>query len=298
MKKVLSVFLCVVLLTNLIPIAASADTQYVEVIKDSAPIRDTYYETGNVLKWVSRGTMLRVIDTTINSKLNTWLRVEYDTGYSCGWGWIYSGNVSTHQHNYERFYYNGNTFCVCRTCNTISIEKITTVEVSKANSVALALPSAAAAAAVDGPIPVGDVAALFILLIACFEMGQDVTTSQVVEMVDTMDLERFTEGSNQCGLDSFYKVARVPTGLKKIDNKCLNIMQAFVCVRFGFCDVWTETQLSAKLCAAINGNYWGPEIDADQPNYFQHFHLGTDHKHKDSDLHIFFGTSPSGQYPQ
>ena len=54
MKKFLSVFLSLVLLINILPLgAAIADTQYVEVTADSAPIRNDYYETGDALQWVS-----------------------------------------------------------------------------------------------------------------------------------------------------------------------------------------------------------------------------------------------------
>ena len=305
MKKFISLLLTVIMALNILPLSvASAETQFVEVTKDSAPIRDDYYESGNVLKWVPRGTILRVYDTKLNSKLNHWFRVEYDdpSQNRCIMGWIYSGNVKDHSHSYQKYEYNGNTFCVCETCNTISIEKVTTVPLSKMDSVALAIPSAIGTAMVDSPaIGPADIAAVFILIMAAFEIGTEPQMTEVIEMVDTMDLSRFTEGTNRCGIDSFYKVQRLPAGLKKIDNTCMNMMQAFICVKYNLFDVWTETQEAAGLCAAINGDFYGPEIDATgDSSYYYHFHLGADRKHKErtTNKHIFFGTNGLGQRPQ
>ena len=294
MKKFIAILISIVMLMNLIPMAASASSDnYVEVTKDSAPVRSTYYETGDVCRWVSYGTTLRVVDTTINSHLNTWFKVEYDTNR---YGWIWSGNVKTHQHNYYKVNYNGNTFGICQKCYTISVERVSTVEVNKMDSAALAIPLVLGAC--DGLLPIGDVVGVLLVSVAMLEMGQSVTTTQIREMVDTMDLRDYTKGINSCGVESFYKVQPVGNSLQKLDSRCLNVLQAFVCSRFMGINVWTETQAAAMACASMNGYFYGPERDYDQPGYWYHFHYGRDKNHKETRTHIFFGTNDYGQRPQ
>lgn len=151
---------------------------------------------------------------------------------------------------------------------TISIEKVTTITVSQANSVALAIPAAAGASAIDGPLPFGDLVGLFILVVAVVEMGGTPTQTLVREMVETMDLEDFARGNNQCGIESFYKV-RINQATDKLDKKdhdCLNVFQAFVCARFLNTNVWTRTREQALLCASLNGNrYSVSTIPTSQP---------------------------------
>jgi len=304
MKKIISVLMCLVLLVNVLPMTvALADNDYVVVTKDSAPIRNDYYETGDVMKWVPYGTVLQVVGTKTNSHFNLWLKVRFDDPdrHMCREGWIYSGNVQEHRHNYIRYNYNGNTFCVCEDCHTISIEQVRTVPLSRMDSISLAVPTAIGTAMADSPaIGPADVAAVFILIMAAFEIGTEPQMTEVIEMVDTMDITKFTEGTNKCGIDSYYKVELLPTGLKKMDDKCMNIFQAFICARMNVANVWTETMAAAEACAALNGRgrYFGPERDKEQPAYFYHYHLGRNADHKDSPRHIFFGTNDYGQRPQ
>ena len=298
MKKFLSVFLSLVLLINILPLgAAMADTQYVEVTADSAPIRDDYYETGSVLYWASRGGMLKVVKTKTNMYFNKWYYVEYDTGYSCGRGWIYSGNIKEHSHNYQTYNYNGNKFGVCTKCGTVSIERTRTVEMSRADAFVAALPAAGVAAGADGPIPAGDVVAVVILGLALLELGQTPSTYQIQEWAESVDIADYVREDNTCSIESFYKVQRAGN-LVKIDNRCMNAFQAFLCSRFLGYDVWTMDPQAAVLCASMNGGrFFGPERDANKADYYYHYHYGTDHQHKDTETHVFFGQTESGLVP-
>ena len=298
MKKVFSVLIALVLLVNLLPLStALADTKYVEVVARNAAIRDDYYDTGNVLAWVSWDTRLRVIDSKTNWYLNKWYKVEYDTGYSCVRGWIYSGDVAEHTHRYQEYYYNGNKFGVCTSCGAVSVEQTRTVEMSRAEALAAALPAAGVAAGADGPIPVGDIVGLFILGLAAIEVGMNPSTYQVKEWADTVDMDEFVREKDTCSNESFYKVQRAGN-LVKIDNICMNTFQAFVCSRFMGIDVWTMSPEAAIACGMLNlGRFFGPERDAGQPDHYYHYHYGTDHNNMDASTHIFFGQTDSGLVP-
>ena len=299
MKKFLSVFLSLVLLINILPLgAAMADTQYVEVTADSAPIRNDYYETGDALQWVSRGTMLKVIKTKTNMYFNKWYQVEYETGYSCVRGWIYSGNIKEHSHNYQTYEYNGNKFGVCTKCGTISVERVRTVETTRADALAAALPAAGVAAGADGPIPVGDIVGLFILGLACLEIGRTPTTTMIREWIDSISIPDYIRENNACTVESFYLVS-LGDNLQKLDNNCMNPFQAFVASRYYGFNVWTMDPDAALLCVSFNGSrFFGPEKDSKNPDRkYNHYHYGRDHKDKDAETHVFFGTNNWGETP-
>jgi len=293
MKRFVSVLLSVLIVFNLLPAVSLAETKYVEVKKDSAPIRDTYYDVGNVYEWVGSGTALKVLDTKTNKYHNLWYKVEHNGTR----GWIWEGNVRNHSHNYQRITYNGNTFGVCERCGTISVERVTTVPLKKADSLALAIPSAIGASALDGPFPFGEIAGLFIMGLALIEMSGSATETQIREMAETADLSEFSKGNDQCSLESFYKVQRAGGVLKHIDHKCMDTIQAFICVRYLGIDVWTASPSAALECAAMNWGRFFMERDSNQPSYYYHYHLGASHKDMDSNAHIFFGTNDLGESP-
>lgn len=281
------------MIMNLLPATAMAETRYIEVKKDSAPIRDTYYDVGNAYEWVGRGTVMKVIGSKTNKYFNVWYKVEHNGTV----GWIWEGNVRDHTHSYKRVSYNGNTFGICEKCGTISVERVSTMSVQKADSLALAIPTALGASAADGPLPIGEVVGLCILVLAMFDLTGNVTETQIREMADTADLADFSKGSDVCGIESFHKVMRVGGKLKYMDNKCLDAIQAFVCARYLGIDVWTELPSQALICASMNWGRFFMERDANKPDYYYHYHLGTSHQDMDSQAHIFFGTNDYGEKP-
>ena len=300
MKKAFALFISLVLLVNLLPMSAAlADTEYVEVTVNSASIRNDYYDTGDVLQWVSRGTMLRVIDSKRNLYLNKWYKVEYDTGYSCVRGWIYAGEVAEHKHHYQEFYYNDNKFGVCTSCRTVAIEQVSTVEYNKANALTAALPAVGGLAAADGPLPVGEIAGLVILGLAYLEIGYNPSDYMIREWARTASIDDYLSETNSCSVQSFYIVERTGSKLVKKSNKCLNVFQAYLYSRFLNQDVWTMDPDAAFLCACMNGfRHFGPERDCRNSDvkYF-HYHYGTDHNHYDAHTHIFFSTNNYGETP-
>ena len=104
--------------------------------------------------------------------------------------------------------------------------------------------------------------------------------------------------NNQCSVESFFRVERVSTGLRKIDNTCLNAFQAFLCSRFLNTDVWTMSPDAAYLCAAMNGRFYGPEKDnKNNENKYYHYHYGMNYNDRDANTHVFFGTTDNGDIP-
>lgn len=109
LKKVVSLILAFVFVVNIFTltlpdsmVAYAFDNFDVEVIKDSAPIREGYYETKDVKKWVKKGTKL----TIVGEKRNMWLKLWYKVK---GGGYIYSGNVKkVHTHKVELIRYDTN----------------------------------------------------------------------------------------------------------------------------------------------------------------------------------------------
>lgn len=98
LKKIMAGLLMVVMVLGFVNLSPLSTTVHafknfdVEVIKDSAPIREGYYETKKAIDWVKKGTRLTIVDDKLNLKLRTWYKVK-------GGGWIYSGNVKkAHDH--------------------------------------------------------------------------------------------------------------------------------------------------------------------------------------------------------
>ena len=285
----------ILLFLSLVPATAFAASNYVEVTKDNAPIRDDYYEEGSIVTRVSKGTVLKCNDTKINLYLNKWYKVSYN-GYS---GWIYSENVKTHNHSYYRIYYEGNTYAVCEDCMTIAVEQATTIPISKADSIALALPTALGSAALDGPLPIADVAALLMLATAYYLETGDISTTTIYEMVNEVSLANFAEKNSTCSSESFYRVERGKKGgLYYVDHQCIDAFRAFVCVRYLGIDVWTASPDAALACASLNGTRYYYERDKNRPDYFYHYHLGTDYYDRDSQNHIFVGYNDYGEGPE
>lgn len=104
-KKVTSIFMAALMVltcvfTQIPAVTVHAFSSYqVEVTKDNAPIRNGYYQSKKIVRRVSKGTILTVIDEKTNLKFNKWYKVgkkEY----------IFSGNVKKvqkpHTHSYKR----------------------------------------------------------------------------------------------------------------------------------------------------------------------------------------------------
>ena len=98
LRKFTAGLLTIIMLVTFISISLPTGVAYafenfkVEVIKSKAPIREGYYESKDVKKWVTKGTTLTIVGDKTNLWGNLWYKVK-------GGGYIYSGNVEKlHDH--------------------------------------------------------------------------------------------------------------------------------------------------------------------------------------------------------
>ena len=95
MKRVISVFMVLVMILCVVPTSAfAANTKYqLDVVENRAPIREKPQQEGKVLERHSYGDVLECVGRCINFRLHIWYRVKCKDGSI---GFIYSGNVNKH----------------------------------------------------------------------------------------------------------------------------------------------------------------------------------------------------------
>lgn len=298
MKRLTSVFLVFCLLITTFPMTALADSdEHLVVTRDNAPIRRDKNEDASVVAYCDKGDVLETTGSVLNHWLNRWYKVRYNGSIY----YIYSGNVRTSSHSYTKFTYDGVRYSVCTECGYAKVTLTSSAKISNSDANAIASGLSMGMVLVDGPLPIGDFAALLTIALTAYIASSDLTKTVVTDI--TMDLVDFLDNYDYervCGIDSFYRVQRVSNGLKKIDNTCYNYAEAYAYV-IGGGDVWTETYDAAAIVASFYPDGGYPEIDDnDKPGYYYHFHLGRDVHHKNKKAgHIFYGTSRGyGTRPQ
>ena len=313
MKKWMSVLLSMVLLVKLFSVSAlaaekteaigyrmySADAELVEAVKDGAKVRSRASKHGDVVVRCDEGTVMEVLDKKLNKHLHVWYKVSVQ-GQE---GYIYSDNVEKHEHDYRVLADGDAEFHYCH-CGTVKVvtrdgQDGTELQVKVANAAGLAV----AAAAVDGPLPVGDVMGATLLAALGLSMLQDPAqiTSLLTDGLQSMDFDEYMASKkNQCSVDSYRRVITRPQGLQYMDDRCMDLAEAYLWVMF--CgNVYTTTQENAALLASINPDGGFPEKDqGDNPTYFNHYHMGINRNGKHEAIigyHIFYGVNDLGQGP-
>ena len=311
--KIMSLLLVLTLFVGMIPTPAyAASVSYLEVTRNNAPIRADKYDTGKIIDRCAKGTVLKCTGTTYNWKTSKWYKVEWEGKTR----FIYSGNVKTHSHSYKnKVTFDGVTYKICG-CGYINVTAKTQVKVKQGNAIAMSatafaplagstataysfIPAAGGAAALDGPLPFGDVAALLILAYGAYTMtsGTTISTSKAKSMAISLDFDDYLkQNPNICSEASFRMVSRA-TGknLTYIGKTCYNAVQAYA-LAVGGQDMYTRYMPNAKLAASFHPGGCYSEIDKNKPNYYYHYHLGANAKSKVGG-HIFYGTTPSGLTP-
>lgn len=268
-----------------------------DVTRDNAPVRSGASAHDSVIVRCARGAVIASSGSCWNQKHNEWYMVDIDgkTGY------IYSGNVSVHNHTYREFPINNVTYRVC-SCGMVTAEADNAAANDEAvkvmSSISLALPLAAA----DGPLPIGDIAAAIIAVVAVC-VAHDYAVPAATEIVSAVTETQFVDflrnrDSNSCSPNSFRRVQRYPGGLKYLDEYCMDRVEACLYVQLTGGDVYTADEDEALLLAAMFGAAIC-ERDAARPSkdittYFYHYHLGTNRAYKG---HVFFGLNDAGVGP-
>lgn len=296
MKKIVSILLTVVLVLTCIPTVALADaSSLIEVTKDNAPIRATPYQEGTIITKCKKGAVLEYEGYTINQRLHRWYEVKWN-GQK---GYIYSGNVEKHEHSYQTLTtINDLTIKICNGCGDCYANG-SKYEIKEGNALILAAPLEASLglAAVDGPLPIGDVVGL-ILAVTAICVYSDVAVPSAKEFASTITeadiIQDLLIKKTVCTPYNYHLVQRYSGGLKYLSPYCMDIYEAMaVGVLLGM-DVYTESEDSAMMLALAFDGSAIAERDKDQLSYFYHYHYGVDRKVK---AHVFFGLNDYGMGP-
>ena len=285
-KTSVSFLLVVALLMTFLP-NVSIDVQakekkFVDVVVDDAPLKSSAYKYTDIVARTYSGRVLTVVDEISNEYGHVWYEVAWETEPGDGnTAYIYGGNVKEHEHSYLCKEVDGVEYSYCE-CGDVYVEETSQVKISNADTLVLgATATAGATSVMDGPLPVGELIGL--VLVAgtwCLAYSGAIPT-ELQEITTDKDFSDYIkENGETCSEVNFRMVRREKGVLVKIGDYCLTIPQAYVYARYCKGDVWTpdETGAAALACAELNGDYWGPEVDKNQPGYYYHYHFGTDHK--------------------
>lgn len=323
MKKFISIIMILALLVNIVPVGVLAaenndevtycavenysnQAKLVETIKD-CPIRRGAGQAYETVTNCPENVVLEVTGWTINRHLNVWYRVNYRDSANniCYTGYIYSQNVRTHNCNFDHFTYDGVTYNYCN-CGKITVTVKTFAEVKQSNAMTIANYATTAgitATAADGPLPVGDLIGLGIIVTAAlvYKTGAIPNVSTIQEVIREIDFDEYQEENDDCPSTSYRKVMRVGDTLKYIDNECMSAGKAYAYARAGG-DVYCSTWDMAAVVGALHPDGSFSEIDSGNKDYWYHFHLGQKNdqgRHIDVvGGHIFYGKSAiTGRVP-
>lgn len=315
MKKLICLILTLALVLGCVPMAAfaesvcassvySADAQLLEVVKEGAPIRSGTSQNKDVLVKCGEGAVLEKVDTKYNWHGNRWYAVTYSDGKACYRGYIYSGNVTQHSCGYETMDWEGVTYKWCD-CGRVTVEITSTATVKRSDAIALAGTAGMTGAVLaDGPLPVGDFIGLGILIAVGLmeQTGVLPSATEVIEVTEDISLEEYLEDKEEgvCPVDSYRRVKRVGDSLVYADNKCLNLIEAYLVVSAFKEDVYCRDYETALTLAMLHKLGGFSEIHDETKDYYHHFHFGQNVVTEDNPKgkhvgveggHIFYGTS-------
>lgn len=308
MKRTISIILVVAMLIAVLPAQCfAASTTLLEVTVDNAPIRGANNNKGKVITRCAKGSVLESTGYCINSSLNKWYKVKWNGGSY----YIYSGNVKKHVHSYKSLESCGIHYLICD-CGDIKVDDsvYTVIEVQKVEYQAAYVDLARDLAMADGPFPYGDVAGLAIIAGGLAYEGallatqaatkalQNINYTAITDVLQNINFSKVKEYGKREDKDlyTYRAVVRIGGQLKYVDNIKMNIVQAYAyCHDLGM-DVYTETFEGAEALAMLGGSHFS-EIDKNKPDYFYHFHYGTNYPRYTTGGHIFYGASPSGLIP-
>lgn len=307
MKKIIALFLMMVMLVNMVIQASAASSGYtgtvggikngITVTKDNAPLRAKPDGKSTVLCRAEKGAVLKVVSTVRTGFLGykKWYKVtENGNEY-----YLFADNAVAHKHTYTPYAVYGTNFKICD-CGHVVYTTYQKSKIQKAESFAALGPVAIGAVASDGPFPVGDAVAAAIVAVGTIYMltGEMASNDTIREVAVDIDFVDYLKNSkNECTDESYRMVRRTAgSNLKFISDACLSLGQAYVYVRYCGGDVWCKNDAVAKPLAELDyfGCYY--EHDKDEVTYYWHYHLG-ENAAKKVGGHIFYGKNDLGQMP-
>ena len=316
-KRLISLLLILALIVSCFPVSALAagneetcsvarysdSADLLEITRDGAPIRSGPGESYSITVTCQEGAVVEKIGSTINRYLHRWYEVTYRDaeGNQCYTGYIYSENVQKHTHQYESLVFEGLTYKYCD-CGKITVRVPADSQVTGHDVRSILYSTAAALPLVDGPLPVGDMIAVGLLVVGGVMAveGAVPLAGEVATILQDVDYYQYRQ-DDRCPTDSYYKVTRINGTLAFVDNKCMDKVEAYVWVRTGH-DVWCKDWSTAQKLGLLHLKGCFSEIDSGNKDYWYHFHLGSctsEGKHIDVvGGHIFYGASAiTGSFP-
>ena len=279
-------------------------TYYETTVKTT--LKSEPYEASSSVVSIPKNSTIMVSQNVTNKYGNLWYKALVYCNEGVKEGYIYSGKISSHTHSYESFTFNEVTYKVCR-CGDVKVSANNSAKASEGKKVVAASTAALplALGAVDGPLPIGDLIGVGILIVGTC-VAHDIlapTTAELAEMITKADFDEYLKKKeNVCNANSFRKVQRVGGKLKYIDKHCLDIVEAYIYCCFLGGDVYTPNENNALLLAAMHGKVTQMQRDKDQTTYFFHYHFSNVMNPAIDWIphiggHVFFGTNDLGEMP-
>ncbi|MBR5479223.1 MAG: hypothetical protein IKU84_03510 [Clostridia bacterium] len=256
------------------------------VSKSSTGIYSFPDKSSNKLTSLKKKDCVKVLGYVTN-KNTSWAVISYGGKAA----YIPANDLSKHSHSYKKIVVSSATYKICN-CGK--------AETSDGNAqLASVAVTAGTLTMVDGPfIPVGDLIAGGLVLGALYlnAVGALPSVDYIATAISDTDFANYLKKrpENVCTAYTFRKVLRTAGTLKYVDKYCMDMAEAYLYVTAFEGDVYTESEDSAMMLAAMHGSGIC-ERDKDNVSYFYHYHLGTDRQNK---AHIFFGANDLGNVPQ
>ena len=303
--------------------ANAATTIKIETTENNTKIYQSPVENVTVKGTCKKGSVLTCVETvkpvsstkfTISSLFSkrakstqaiACYKVSYETDNACVYGYIAAADAKIHKHNNRKIVTDIGTYYVCEKCGEVSVQTVKNASAKDASLAMMVLatakqmgPELYATAALDGPLPYGDIIAGTIVAVAVLKVvTPSISTTEVTSLSFVNDLKSKASCSSK---DIYYPVDRVDKKLVAHGDMCMSLGEAYVYMALGNGNIYTEKQSDAKALAMVfNKKDVYCEKDRNKPTYFYHYHIkNLDGQKIENENHIFFGTNKAYKGPE
>lgn len=322
--RFISILLTFALFVTCMPVneAKAATTIKIETTNNTK-IYQSPVENAAVKGTCKKGSVLTCVETVkpVSSKFTlsslfskrakstqsiAYYKVSYETDNECVYGYIVAADAKIHTHNNRKIVTDIGTYYVCEKCGEVSVQTVKNASAKDASLAMMVLASAKqigpelyAAAALDGPLPYGDIIAGTIVAVVVLKTvaASSISTTGVTSLSFVNDLKSKVSCSSK---DVYYPVDRVNKKLVAHGDMCMSLGEAYVYMALGNGNIYTEKQSDAKALAMVfNKKDVYCEKDRNKPTYFYHYHIkNLDGQKIENENHIFFGTNKAYKGPE
>lgn len=303
--------------------ASAATTIKIETTENNAKIYQSSAENAEVKGTCQKGSVLTCVEAvkpvsstkfTFSSLFSkrakstqsiAYYKVSYETDNACVYGYIAAADAKIHTHNNRKIVTDIGTYYVCEKCGEVSVQTVKNASTKDASLAMMVLamakqmgPELYATAALDGPLPYGDIICGTIVAVAVLKTvaAPSISTTEVTSLSFVNDLKSKVSCSAK---DIYYPVDRVDKKLVAHGDMCMSLGEAYVYMALGNGNIYTEKQNDAKALALVFSKEAYCEKDRNKRTYFYHYHIkNTNGKKVENENHIFFGTNMDQDGPE